>query len=249
MYMYSICLIYPFLVYGYFVYAFCIMNVLWCMLGNNSLCRYMLSFILVIYLGEVLEYVITIYDSKLFLLRNQRLKSKAAFLLVLYQSSKFFTFLSALISVLLIIDILVVGHAVSQFKFVFSSLLIIVTFSCAFFSNAKMSNKILCPLKKIIYYLSFYYCCCSVTMFICDPMYCSTPGFPDPHHLPKFAQVHIYCISDAIQPSHPLTPSSFPSALNLSQHQGLFQSQLFVSADQNTGTSASASVLAMSIQG
>ena len=53
------------------IYAFYIMNVLWCMLGNNSLYRYMFSFILVIYLGEeVLEYVITIYDSKLFLLRN-----------------------------------------------------------------------------------------------------------------------------------------------------------------------------------
>ena len=45
---------------------------------------------------------------------------------------------------------------------------------------------------------------------------------PPSHHPPKFAQVHVHCISDAIQPSHPLTPSS-PSALNLSQHQGFFQ--------------------------
>ena len=52
-------------------------------------------------------------------------------------------------------------------------------------------------------------------------MDCSTPGLPVTHHLLKFAQVHVHCISDAIQPSHPLTPSS-PSALNLSQHQGLF---------------------------
>ena len=43
-----------------------------------------------------------------------------------------------------------------------------------------------------------------------------------PHHLPKFAQVRVHCIGDARQPSHPLMPSS-PSALNLSQHQGLFQ--------------------------
>ena len=35
-----------------------------------------------------------------------------------------------------------------------------------------------------------------------------------PHHLPEFAQVHVHCISDAVQPSHPLTLSS--SALNLS---------------------------------
>ena len=43
-----------------------------------------------------------------------------------------------------------------------------------------------------------------------------------PHHLLKFAQVHVQCIGDAVQPSHPLTSSS-PSALNHSHHQGLFQ--------------------------
>ena len=48
----------------------------------------------------------------------------------------------------------------------------------------------------------------------------STPGLP--HHLPKFAQVRIHCITNANQPSHPLMPS-YPSALNLCQHQGLFQ--------------------------
>ena len=41
-----------------------------------------------------------------------------------------------------------------------------------------------------------------------------------PHRLPEFAQVHVPRISDAIQPSHPLPPSSF--AFSLSQHQGLF---------------------------
>ena len=50
----------------------------------------------------------------------------------------------------------------------------------------------------------------------------SIPGLPVPHRLPEFAQVHVHCISDAIQPFHPLTPSS-PSALNFSQHQRLFQ--------------------------
>ena len=53
------------------------------------------------------------------------------------------------------------------------------------------------------------------------PHDCSTPGLSVPHHLLKFAQVNVHCIGDATQPSHPLTPSS--SALNLSQHQGLFQ--------------------------
>ena len=54
---------------------------------------------------------------------------------------------------------------------------------------------------------------------LCNSMDCSTPGLPGaPHHLPKFAQVHSHCIGDAIQPSHPLMPSS-PS-LSLSWHQG-----------------------------
>ena len=49
--------------------------------------------------------------------------------------------------------------------------------------------------------------CCLVAkscLTFCDPMDCSKPGFPVPHHFPGFAQVHIHCISDAIQPSHDL---------------------------------------------
>ena len=57
---------------------------------------------------------------------------------------------------------------------------------------------------------------------LCSPMDCSTRGLPVPHHLLKFAQVHVHCIGDAIQPSHPLMPSS-SSVLNLSQHQRLIQ--------------------------
>ena len=67
--------------------------------------------------------------------------------------------------------------------------------------------------------------CCSVAQScptLRSPMDCGMPGLPVPHHLLKFAQVYGHCITDAIQPSHPLTPSS-PSALNLSQYQGLFQ--------------------------
>ena len=69
------------------------------------------------------------------------------------------------------------------------------------------------------------YCYCSVTQLwptLHNPMDCSTPGLPVPRHLPEFAQVHVHCISDAFQPSYPLTPFP-PSAFNLSQHQGLFQ--------------------------
>ena len=57
---------------------------------------------------------------------------------------------------------------------------------------------------------------------LCDPMDCSTPGFPLLHYLPQFAQTYVHWVSDATQPSHPLSPPS-PPALNLSQHQGLFQ--------------------------
>ena len=57
---------------------------------------------------------------------------------------------------------------------------------------------------------------------LCDPMDCSTPGLPVPHHSLEFVQVHIHCISDAVQPSHPLSSHS-PPTFNLSQHQGLFQ--------------------------
>ena len=54
---------------------------------------------------------------------------------------------------------------------------------------------------------------------LCDPMNRSMPGLPVCHQLPEFTQTHV---SDAIQPSHPLS-SPFPPAFNLSQHQSLFQ--------------------------
>ena len=56
----------------------------------------------------------------------------------------------------------------------------------------------------------------------CDPMNCSTPGFPVHHQLPELAQTHVHRVGDAIQPSHPLWSPS-PPAFNLSQHQDLFQ--------------------------
>ena len=62
----------------------------------------------------------------------------------------------------------------------------------------------------------------SVTSDFCNPMECSTSGFPVHHQLPELAQTHIHHVSDAIQPSHPLSSPS-PPAFNLSQHQGLFK--------------------------
>ena len=60
-------------------------------------------------------------------------------------------------------------------------------------------------------------CCCSVAKLcttLCDPMDYSTPSFSVLPYLPEFAQTHVYWVSDAIQPSHPLLPPS-PLALNL----------------------------------
>ena len=71
-------------------------------------------------------------------------------------------------------------------------------------------------------------CCCTVAqscLTLRDPMDCSTPGFPVPQHLPEFAQVHVHWIGDAIQPSHPLSPSS-PSAFNFPQQGGFFPTRL-----------------------
>ena len=69
--------------------------------------------------------------------------------------------------------------------------------------------------------------CCSVTKLcptLCNSMDCSTPGFPVLPYLPEFSQIHVHWVNDAIQPSHPLSPSSAPS-LNLSQNQHFFSSE------------------------
>ena len=80
-----------------------------------------------------------------------------------------------------------------------------------------------------------------------DPMDCSTLGFPDPHRLLEFAQVHVHWISDAVQPSHPVTLfsclQSFPAS------GSFLMSWLFASGGQIIGISYSASVLPKSIQG
>ena len=56
---------------------------------------------------------------------------------------------------------------------------------------------------------------------VCDPMDCSTPGFPVHHQLPELTQTHVHWVNDAIQPFHPLSSPS-PPAFNLSLHQSLF---------------------------
>ena len=57
---------------------------------------------------------------------------------------------------------------------------------------------------------------------LCNPMNHSMPVLPVHHQLPEFTQTHFHRVSDAIQPSHPLSSPS-PLAPNPSQHQSLFQ--------------------------
>ena len=82
---------------------------------------------------------------------------------------------------------------------------------------------------------------------LCDPMNCSMPGFSVHHYLPEFAQTHVHWVSDAIQPSHPLTPfSSCPQSFPASESFPM--SRLFASGGQSIRASASASVLPMNNQ-
>ena len=94
-----------------------------------------------------------------------------------------------------------------------------------------------------------YHCCyCSATksyLTLCDPMDCSTPGFPVFHYLLEFIQTHVHWVGDAIQLSHLLSPpfSSCPQSFPAS---GSFPiSWLFSTGDQSIG--ASAPVLPMNI--
>ena len=74
------------------------------------------------------------------------------------------------------------------------------------------------------------------------------PDFPVHHHLPEFAQTHVHWVSDAIQPSYPVVPFS-SCLLSFPALGSLPMSWLFTSGGQRIGTSASASVFPMNIQG
>ena len=82
---------------------------------------------------------------------------------------------------------------------------------------------------------------------LCDPMDCSTPGFPLHHQLPEFAQTPVHRVGDALKPSHLLSSPS-PPAFNLPQHQRLFQWVSYSYQVAKVLVSASASVLPMNIQ-
>ena len=93
--------------------------------------------------------------------------------------------------------------------------------------------------------------CCSVTkscLTLCDPMDCSTTGFPALHYLLEFAQTYVHWVSYAYQPSHPLLPPFPPPSIFLSFR--VFSNELvFGITWQSIGTSASPLVFPMYIQG
>ena len=82
---------------------------------------------------------------------------------------------------------------------------------------------------------------------LCDPMNHSTPGLPVHQQLLEFIHTHVHWVSDAIQPSHPLSSPS-PPTLNLTSIRSFQMSQLFASGGQSIEVSASTSVLAMNTQ-
>ena len=97
-------------------------------------------------------------------------------------------------------------------------------------------------------FLKMRFYCCSVAQScptLCNPMDCSTSGFPVLPLLPELAQTHVHWVGDVIQPSHLLLSSSLP-AFNLSQHWSFQMSQFFASGGPSIGTSAL--VLPVSIQ-
>ena len=76
--------------------------------------------------------------------------------------------------------------------------------------------------EKTTYVLDQFGSVAQLCLTLCDPMDRSTPGLPVHRQLPEFTQTHVHRVSDAIQPSHPLSSPS-PPAPNPSQHQSLFQ--------------------------
>ena len=97
---------------------------------------------------------------------------------------------------------------------------------CFFYDPIDVDNLILVPLPFLspswTSGSSQFSSVAQLCLTLCSPMDCSTPGLPVHHQFPDFTQSHVHRVSDAIQPSHPLSSPS-PPAFNLYQHQGLFK--------------------------
>ena len=94
------------------------------------------------------------------------------------------------------------SYTLLSFNF-FPSCVSIISFSCALHLKRTLSKAVY--FSSVQSYLTF-----------CDPMHCSTPGFPVHHQLQELTQTHVHQVGDAIQPSHPLSSPS-PPAFDLPQ--------------------------------
>ena len=74
-------------------------------------------------------------------------------------------------------------------------------------------------------------CYCLVTkssLTLCNSIDCRAPCFPVLHYLLEFAQIHAHCVSDGIQPSHPLSPTFPPALINLQLHNCSFLNKYII---------------------
>ena len=90
-----------------------------------------------------------------------------------------------------------------------------------YFKESNHSKKWI-PLTRKRETMNFLLFSCSVMYDSLRPHGLQHADFPALHYIMEFAETHVHWISDAIQPSHPLSSPS-PPTFNLSQHQGLLQ--------------------------
>ena len=117
------------------------------------------------------------------------------------------------------------GNELSTHRFSFYHLFLLLLFSCLLIKicvhfgdlHQPLDHRI-CAYSTLVQFSSVAQSCPT----LCDPMNRSPPGLPVHHQLLEFTQTHVHRVSDAIQPSHPLSSPS-PPAPNPSQHQSLFQ--------------------------
>ena len=104
--------------------------------------------------------------------------------------------------------------------------------------------------RQILYNCTIWEALCYFVQSLSHIQLFSSPqqaNFPVPHYIPEFAQTYVHWVGNGIQPSHPLLPPS-PCPQSFPASGSFPMSQLFTSAGQNIGVSASTSVLPMNIK-
>ena len=134
---------------------------------------------------------------------------------------KLFLYLGALVSIIIREIILYIFYSRIQYLYPISFLIFL---DLGHILKLIPQNACFIGQKRIVTVLSLtqFSSVTQLCLTLCDPMDCSTPGFPVHHQLLELLQTHVYRVSDAIRRCHPLSSPS-PPAFNLSQHQGLFQ--------------------------